>query len=551
MNWEKTSRICDTLAFLVLALLIASTCIRAYRPYTFIFRDGSFYAQTNRSIARAFTLRQEEFQPRSWYDGTLPWYRNVDVAWSNVSVGHDGAWYPKHSFLMPLTSTPFYILFGVDGLLLFNALAMFFALFMGYLLASRLTTPVPAIVATLVLCSSPLVPYLAYAYSHDVFYTALIISGLLALFHRHLFLAGLLLGLGFAAKPTNILVIAPLSLALLGVNLKGFLKTAAGAAFPVGGQAIFNFVVYGSPFTTSYHRVLAVVDGQQVVASIVLFDVPLMEGLRRFFTPSAEGELWQMAPLGLLSYAGILALGRRLPRLALALLLSLIAFFVAFAKYRYGGARFFLPWFVLGFIPGSALLDNIGQLLRSAWTRLKPFFLRRAFVVAVAALFAMAVVVAWLFQRQEPSHSLLGSLERLKVYSDNIICDYFNMTHQKWECSGIDRNGRQMTGLALPGDCPDLGRRMLYVAAHSNKVRKIEWQIEVKGERLLVLWSWANDNPPKWRLEAGGVEVAPKSIKSGDLGIMEVRGPLEPGTFVKIIVEEGQICIDAEVLGVR
>ena len=167
-NDPQTRRRLDLIVFLGLALYIGAVCYKAYTPHTFIFRDGSFYAQVNRSIAEGFTLRQEAVQPSSWYDGSLPWYRNIDDAWSNVSVGVNGEWYPKHSYLMPVFSTPLFILFGPPGLLLFNALALVLALFSGYLLAARYAGPTASAVAALMIGTSPLISFLAYSYSHDV-----------------------------------------------------------------------------------------------------------------------------------------------------------------------------------------------------------------------------------------------------------------------------------------------------------------------------------------------------------------------------------------------
>ena len=143
------------LVFVVIAAWLAIIGATRFQPNTFLFRDGAFYAQTNRAIATGLTLRQENYQPASWYDGSLSWYRNVDDAWSNLSVGRDGAWYPKHSYVMPILSTPFYLVSGPAGLLIFNLIALGLALFSGYLLAARWVSPVPAAVATLAVLATP------------------------------------------------------------------------------------------------------------------------------------------------------------------------------------------------------------------------------------------------------------------------------------------------------------------------------------------------------------------------------------------------------------
>ena len=46
---------------------------------------------------------------------THPGYANLDMYWSDISVGRNGTWYPKHSFLISAAAAPFYALFGVPG----------------------------------------------------------------------------------------------------------------------------------------------------------------------------------------------------------------------------------------------------------------------------------------------------------------------------------------------------------------------------------------------------------------------------------------------------
>lgn len=549
----------DTLVLGGLAILVATTCLRSYQPYTFLFRDGSFYAQTNRSIAHGLTLRQEEFQPRSWYDGSLPWYRNLDVAWSNVSVGSGGEWYPKHSVLMPIVSTPFFLAFGVDGLLVFNALAMVLALFLGYRLAARFSPPEAAAVAVFMVSGCPLVPYLTYAYSHDVFYAALAAGGCEALASRRPGVGGFLLGLSVVAKVTNVLVAAPLALALAGRDWRALGRAVAFGAVPLAAFAAANWVMYGSPLTTSYHRILTVRQGTPSIEAWDVFGTPLSDGLRRFFTPSAEGELAQMALLSLAAWVGLPFLARRARAVAVALVVSLAAFAVAFAKYRYGGARFFMPWLVLSVTPGAALIEAVARGcaavrdLPARWAART----RRAAAWSSVILVAGAVGLSWWMGRPGPAVSAASDVERLRVRLDLTPCDYFNMTHQKWECSHLDPGGRYHVGLAVGDECPGMERPVLYVPAHpGGKTRIVRWSPDATGEALRATWTWEGPTAgrdPLWTVRVGdGDEVTMTAEDRGEPAAMRIAQPVGPGREVVLTVPggrgDGVLCVSLEVV---
>ena len=100
------------LAIVIPAVVLAVTLcvVGKYKPHSFIVRDASFYATTTRGLVTTFSLDQRKLQPESWYTGSHPSYKNLDLAWSNISVGIDGTWYPKHSIVMPLGSSAFSIL---------------------------------------------------------------------------------------------------------------------------------------------------------------------------------------------------------------------------------------------------------------------------------------------------------------------------------------------------------------------------------------------------------------------------------------------------------
>jgi len=482
----------DAFVLVGLALLVGTTVLRAYQPYTFLFRDGAFYAQTNRSIARSFTLRQEQVQPRSWYRGDLPWYHNLDDAWSNISVGRNGEWYPKHSYLMPLFATPFFVTLGSDGLLLFNALAMVFALFSGYFLASRIVSPPAAAVAVFLVATSPLVTYLSYSYSHDVFCAALVSGGAALLSARRARLGGFSLGLAVVAKVTNLLIVVPLALALIAQDRRALLRAAFAGLVPLAAYALANTAMYGAPWITSYQRILMVRNGVQTIETYRdAFETPLIEGLARFFSRSAEGELGPMAALPLAAYAGLVFL-RAYPRLAVALGVSLAGFLVVFAKFRYGGARFFMPWLAVSTVPAAALLSGAVSGASAIRDRVYSRLSRRARTLAlpaVAAVAAIAVGVAWGSGRPGPTNRIAEDVERLEVRLDDVPCDYFNLAYQKWECSHLDPGARFFVGLALAEECAGMQQPALVLPAHpGGRTRWVRWAPRVSGQSVRIAW---------------------------------------------------------------
>jgi hypothetical protein len=491
---KPLKNLCDTYVFVGLLVLICLHCARSYEPYTFIFRDGSFYAQTNRSIARAFTLRQENFQPKSWYDGSLPWYRDLDAGWSNVAVGANGEWYPKHSYLMPVFSTPFYVVFAQFGLLLFNALCMFTALYSAYLFASARFSKEASAIATFLLASSPLVPYLTYAYSHDCFTACLVGIFLVLLDRRRYFLSGLIGGFAIFARITDLFIVAPIS--LLTLELKPLKSLAKGAILPISLYLVLNFIMFGSPLSTSYHNILTVQGQRQVLESHAsAFETPFLQGIRRFFSHSQEGELFEMAPLGVLSLLGLIPFALKRKGEGLALFLSFALFFVFFAKFRYGGARFFMPYLVLASVPATQAVESIAMF----FTRLIDFYswgvspyVKKVFWYAMLALVVLGVGVSWTVRVSSTPADIVSDVEALKVYVDDIPCDYFNMAHDKWECSRVDEGAKFITGRSLGEQCKNLSVPSLWVpSAHPNKARRVLWT--PKGDCASVKMHYALD----------------------------------------------------------
>jgi hypothetical protein len=556
----------DLIVLLALALWTWSVCDRYYAPYTFIYRDGSFYAQTNRAIAQTFSLRQEAFQPSSWYDGTLPWYRDVDVAWSNVSLGSGGEWYPKHSYLMPVFSTPLFVVFGIDGLLVFNAVVLTLGLWLGYLLAARYVAAIPAALVTLVVAGTPLVEFMTYAYSHDVFYSTLVAASLLCVATGRDRSAGLLAGLALFAKVTNVLVLVPMTLAIAGFAWRRLLRIAALAAVPVAVFLAANAWMYGSPLTTSYNRMLTVVEGKQQVESVgASFDTPILDGLYRYVDPREDEPLVPMAAAGLVAFIGCLPLFRRERRLAIGLTASFAAFTVVFALYNYGASRFFMPLLLLAPLPGAVLFESAAGLAGRAGGYLRALAARgrlRA-IPWIAGGAAVAVVAGfWVRAAIGPDGtSMSGDADRLLVTLDNTPCDYYNMGHLKWECSHLDPGGGYFVGRSVGSQCALGQGTMVRVSPNpANRTRVVTWYPQRGARGLTLHFGIEPDSRPGravFSVEVAGRRVFEGSVdKRGVAGERTIAMPIEPDVPVRLIVQPSPnrdlgFCFDARLADPR
>ncbi len=423
-----------------LALFIVPRVAAEYTPNTWLVGDGGFYLNIQKSLTRDFSLDQSTLHPRSWYTGAAP----VDDAFSNISLGQNGQWWPKHSYLMPIAALPFYWLLGVPGTLVFNILMMLAMIVVGYHLAREIAPDAVAAVAALVCgLTGPFVTY-SYNFSNDGFYTVLALGGLLALCRRRPVLAGVLWGMSIWAKVTCVLL-GPMFLAVMvwrGIDRGAFLRFAGAATVPILGLCLANTVMFGAPWITSYHRVLVVQDGALTTASHTdLFGVPMWVGLRHLFGAHYHGLLTAW-PTSLIACLGLLALWRSHRALSIGIAVTSVVLILFFAKFVYYQERFLFPWFVLGIVPGAALLQWFADRLPTL--HIPPGWRGAIVVGAFGALALLRVAIdaigggGW---------KMVDHLESAKVYLGDRHCDYFNNMRWSWECVGADLGELDFVGI--------------------------------------------------------------------------------------------------------
>ncbi|MEM1416879.1 MAG: hypothetical protein AAGH15_18420, partial [Myxococcota bacterium] len=330
---------------LVALALAVGEAAPQHAPHDFIERDGRFYVNMNVTLLEDFSLVQEEFC-WSWYHLDLGWNDEIDAGWSNVAMGRRGELVPKHPWVFPALSTPFFFAFGLGGLLVFNLLALALAAGGGALFArgalegARGPTNAAALTASLAFVVGAGVLRYAYNYSVDVALLALWLAGLGAIAQKRGALAGALFAITVCLKPTALMWMpSVLILALAARDKRMVLRALLAGTAVLVLYAAANAWIFGRPWYTGYTRTVIRSGGELVVTDNVnLFGRELLTGLK-------SNWRWTRTYFAvlLLGAPGLLSLLRRRPWTFLATLVAIVTTEVVFALYVYEGDRFHWP----------------------------------------------------------------------------------------------------------------------------------------------------------------------------------------------------------------
>ncbi len=376
---------------LVILVFAAAEVAAWYMPNTWIKRDGRFYTNVNTTIVEDFSLDQHRFAA-SWYDGKLGWNHRLDPGWSNIALGRNGEYWPKHPYLMPVLSTPLFFAFGLAGTLLFNLLVLGLAAGAGYLFVREgASCGSVAGLAVLTLLLTPAVREYTYDYHVDILLLGLWLTGLAAIATGRGALAGVMVGLTVVLRPTC-LVWTPCLILLLVErrDLAGLRRALIGGAVVLAVWALLNTWMFGRPWWTGYNRTLVVVNGlQQVFSHTDSFTVPFLDGLGRIFT--GHWGLVNRFTILALGLPGLLLLARRRPLYCVAAVLGMLISLALFACYRYEGDRFHWPAIVLLLPALAASLSMLAKGVRRLHSRVE---LEDLGAPLVAAFLAVAAVCA-------------------------------------------------------------------------------------------------------------------------------------------------------------
>jgi len=290
---------------------------------------------------------------------------------SNVSLGRNGAFYPKHPILLAVLALPFYVVAGDVGLLAFNLAQLCALVLVMWLGARRYAADGIAFALMLWFAFGTMLRPVAYNFAPDVLSTLLVAGGMVGLLYGRSVVAGVLLGLSVWAKWTNA-VFFPVAAAALVLqrDWRPLIRLGAGAAIPVAGLLGLNWHMFGSPFVTPYDRVLVVEKLRWVVepSHRTFFTIPFWRGLWTQLTDRRLGLLVAAPPV-VLALPGLFLIYRRARAEALLIGGACAAQLVMFAKYDQWnvssyGPRFLLSVVALSALPAAATLAWLVQLAR-------------------------------------------------------------------------------------------------------------------------------------------------------------------------------------------
>ena len=187
--------------------------------------------------------------------------------WQDVfGVSISGKIYLLHGFWYAIIGTPFALVLGKYGLLLCNQLVLFLILVCSFRIARHLSNEKTALYSSIILLVGSQLIFYSYSYSYDLFGACLIIVGL-DLSRRYPLIGAALMMLACESKPSNVLYAAVLSwtwLYLYSNRLSAIRRIIFGLILGGSVVALWNFYIWGSPFTTGYHRFPSFQNGEPV-----------------------------------------------------------------------------------------------------------------------------------------------------------------------------------------------------------------------------------------------------------------------------------------------
>lgn len=181
---------------------------------------------------------------------------------------------------------------------------------------------------------------------------------------RHGWMLGLVLG--WAGISEYGLAILAIAAALVAWRL--WPSYYIGLAIPVAAAAIYQWIAFGAPWTTSYAYQATFVDARSVGGS---FNGPLWEGLQSFVLEGKDswgfqnyGVLW-MSPVLVLGPIGLFAYGLKFRWQALLLAVICTGYLLLYSKFVAFGAgtedsRYYVPFLPLLMVGIGHLLARVG-----------------------------------------------------------------------------------------------------------------------------------------------------------------------------------------------
>lgn len=313
----------------------------SYEPFTFASADPGWMVTAVQSLAE-----DGDIDLRNQLGG------DPQRAEDQVARGVRGEWYPVHEPLIVFLTLPFYLLFGINGCLVFNFLTSWALALLCYALCRARYPSAAALAAAGFAVCGTIVQRYSYSYSVDVLGAMFAAGAALSYLQRRFSLCGMLLGLSVAARLGNAAALPAFALALI-LSPRGFDKKALGALV-LGGAPIAalwllgNHYMFGNILATSYSNWAPAAGGELIVSSqFSLFEVPTAARVLSLLLDPKTGLFAGFALMPLALLLGLPLLWSRERDAALLTASMLICYLLFFSFYSAsdrtsGGNRYLL-----------------------------------------------------------------------------------------------------------------------------------------------------------------------------------------------------------------
>lgn len=242
---EKSTRYFFSLLFIFIVFFSFSTNLPKRQGGGFI-SDGASYFSIIQSLAYDFDLE----------------YTRVDIKrirqrfWAGpiglfLKRAGDGKIYFSKSFVYPLFAAPFFRIFDVNGILLFNGLMLFLSILMAYRLLSQYHPAKHSLPFAALFILATVVPVYIWWIQADLFNFFMMFSGLFFFFYpfknpRWVYLSAVFFAAAVFSKPTNIVPIGIVYLILLKrKQWKRFLLLSLLSVVICSAFLMFNYTQTG------------------------------------------------------------------------------------------------------------------------------------------------------------------------------------------------------------------------------------------------------------------------------------------------------------------
>ena len=346
------------IAVLVPAAVSFGILIHGYDGITFLRGDCPYYYWTALALLRDHTFNLTNQLPGGWR-GHL----------GQVAMSVGGQPVPKHPVVLSIVSLPWVATLGEAGALVFNVLQIITLVWLLFLISARVCRPAAASAAVIFTFTGSFLPHYVWNFSPDVCATLLLTGAFLLLSIdrgdlSHVF-AGFLLGLACVAKFPLSLFVPGCLLLLSKPRVRNGLLVVSGASVPLALFAFFNARLFGSPFVTSYDRIVTLTaNGMPAVYSQrSSFDLAVGKGVVGQLLDPRHGLLTTSA-ITIASLAGLPFLARKDWRLTACIVVGSLGLFLFYSTYdqwaaSHYGNRFLMPVVSLFSVPLAAALERL------------------------------------------------------------------------------------------------------------------------------------------------------------------------------------------------